>query len=272
MPNRTGDITQGFKQVDQADDPRFFIEFLDARKTIVGEREVKELILEMLTLHPGARVLDIGCGTGDDAREIAERVKPSGQVVGIDPSDALITESKRRAAASGLPVEFRLGDVRKLDFANASFDRVRTDRVLMFVAEIEEAIAEMVRVLRPGGRLVASELDHELRFFDSRLPEIDRKVHAAWIASNPQPSLGRRLRRLFTKHGLGNAKSAARVLTPPYEFLARVNGGFLRGAIRRGEVTQSEADAWLTDLADLARDGVLTNGIVAFTVSAEKPA
>jgi ubiquinone/menaquinone biosynthesis C-methylase UbiE len=90
MAAREGDITQGFTQVDQAVDPRFFIEFLDARKTIEGEREVKQLIIDSLDLRAGLRVLDIGSGTGDDAREIAGIVGASGQVVGIDLSEALI--------------------------------------------------------------------------------------------------------------------------------------------------------------------------------------
>src|SRR5436190_472325 len=92
----------GFVAVDQADDPRFFIEFLDARKTIEGERDVKELILRMLDLHDGATVLDVGCGTGDDAREIAGLVGTTGRVVGIDPSETMVAESKRRAEGSGL--------------------------------------------------------------------------------------------------------------------------------------------------------------------------
>jgi ubiquinone/menaquinone biosynthesis C-methylase UbiE len=271
MATRSGDITQGFTQVDQAADPRFFIEFLDARKTIEGEHEVKQLILEMLDLKPGASVLDIGCGTGDDVREIAEIVGAHGRVVGIDPSDGLVAESKRRSAASSLPIEFRLGDVRKLDFPDAAFDRVRTDRVLMFVPEIELAIAEMVRVLRSGGRLVASELDHELRYIDSRRLELNRKIHAAWIASNPQPCLGRQLGRLFADHGLQNVRSAVRVIRPPYPMFMRIIGGFLSAAIRRGEILQAEADAWLADIAQLDEAGIFTNGAVAFTTSGQKP-
>ena len=271
MADRSGNVAQGFTQVDQTSDPRFFIEFLDSRKTIEGEREVKELILEMLNLQPGAHVLDVGCGTGDDAREIAGRVGPASRVVGIDPSDTLIVESRRRAADSDLPVDFRLGDVRKLDFPDATFDRIRTDRVLMFVPEIETAIAEIVRVLRPGGRFVASELDHEMRFIDSRLSAINRKIHAVWVASNPQPCLGRQLARLFLDHGLCEVKSGARILKPPYQFLSRVNGGFLGGAVARGELVQAEVDEWLADLAGLEHEGMFSNGIVAFTVSGEKP-
>jgi predicted methyltransferase len=62
--------------------PRFFIEFLDARKIIEDERELKEQILRMLALHEGDSVLDVGCGTGDHAREIAGLVGIRGRVVG----------------------------------------------------------------------------------------------------------------------------------------------------------------------------------------------
>jgi len=94
-----------FEKVDQSTDPKYFIEFVDSRRMIEGKREIKELILSQLDLRPGAHVLDIGCGTGDDAREIAGLVSPSGRVVGIDTSEAMIAEAKRRAAgcAPSLP-------------------------------------------------------------------------------------------------------------------------------------------------------------------------
>src|SRR6516225_12289893 len=92
--NKQEDITGGFTRVDQTKDPRFFIEFLDARKTVEGERDVKDLITQLLALKPGMEVLDVGCGTGDDAREMAAAVGRNGRAVGIDLSDTVITESK----------------------------------------------------------------------------------------------------------------------------------------------------------------------------------
>jgi ubiquinone/menaquinone biosynthesis C-methylase UbiE len=162
-------------------------------------------------------VLDVGCGTGDDAREIAGTVGANGRVVGIDPSETMIAESKKRAAGLGLPVEFLIEDVRKLNFPDASFDFVRTDRVLMFVPEIQQAISEIVRVLPPGGRVVASELDHEMHFQDSHFPDIIRKVCSVFAASQPHPHLGRQLHRLLAEQGLRNVKSVPRVLRPPYK-------------------------------------------------------
>ncbi len=90
----------------------------------------------------------------------------------------MVAEAKRRAPASVAPLEFRTGDVRKLDFPDSSFDAVRTDRVLIFVPEVEKALTEIFRVLRPGGRLVTSELDGEAHFVDSPMVEVSREVFA----------------------------------------------------------------------------------------------
>jgi hypothetical protein len=127
-------------------------------------------------------------------------------------------------------------------------------------------------LLRPGGRLVASEIDPELFFVDSRLPEINRKIHAAWVASHPQLRLGRQLSRLLAERGLLSVKSALQVIQPSYQMFKRITSGFISAAIGRGEVPQAEADAWLADIAELASAGVFTSGTVVFTVRGEKPA
>lgn len=266
-----GEDATHFSSVDQTSDPHFFIEFLEARKTVEGEREVKELIIELLGLKPGARVLDIGCGLGDDAREIAAIVGASGRVVGIDPSETMITESKKRTAGPALPVEFLIGDVRKLDFPDASFDFVRTDRVLMFVPEITQAISEIVRVLRPGGRVVASEIDHEMHFQDSHFPDISRRVYSVFAANQPQPRLGRQLHRLLAERGLRNVKSVPRVLRPPYKTWRRLVDGFLASAIVRGQLAETEISSWQSDIAMLDEAGLFNDGVIVFTASGEKP-
>jgi len=270
VSSKDDDMTRGFVNVDEMNDPRWFIEFLDKRKTIEGEREVKNLTLSLLDLKPGLEVLDVGCGTGDDAREIASLVGSTGRVAGIDPSSLMIAESRKRAESSGLPVEFMIGDVRRLNFPDGSFDRVRTDRVLIFVPDIEVAIAEIIRILRPGGRVVASELDHELLFLDSRFLELNRRVLAAFTRSNPQPCLGRQLHRLFAEHGLRNIKSVPRVIRPPYDFVRLAFGGLLREAIKRDEFVETEIKAWLDDLKTLQEAGLFNAGTIAFTASGDK--
>src|SRR5262245_55261604 len=105
-----------FDQVDASSDASTFIEFLDARSGFAGERAVKELEIELLTVAAGNSVLDLGCGAGDDVREIAGLVGSGGRVIGVDASLAMVEESRKRAKDSGLPVEFVLGNAYGLDF------------------------------------------------------------------------------------------------------------------------------------------------------------
>lgn len=76
-----------FTAVDHAPDPAFFVEFMDAANSLADVRALKPRLLELLSLSEGAHVLDLGCGTGDDARELARVVKPNGGVVGVDVSE-----------------------------------------------------------------------------------------------------------------------------------------------------------------------------------------
>jgi len=161
--------------------------------------------------------------------------------------------------------------VRKLGFPDGSFDLVRTDRVLMFVPEIEQAISEIVRVLRPGGRVVASELDHEMHFHDSHFPDISRQVFAAFAASQSQPRLGRQLHRMLADAGLRNVKLVPRVLRPPYKTWRRLLEGFFAAAIERGELAKNEITSWLIDSEELDERGLFNDGVIVSTACGEKP-
>ena len=109
----------------------------------------------------GERVLDAGCGTGIVARTAAGHVVPGGEVVGLDLNDDMIAEARRRD--TGGSVTWRTGDVEDLPFSDGSFDLVLIEQVLQFTANREKALAEALRVLAPGGRLVFS-LFRELEF------------------------------------------------------------------------------------------------------------
>jgi ubiquinone/menaquinone biosynthesis C-methylase UbiE len=128
----------GFETI--TEDPRYYVDFLDERTTIAGELVAKQTITRLLDLRPGLAVLDVGSGTGVDAIEVARAVGADGRVVGVDRSAEMVAEARQRAATSGVPVEFVTGDAGALEFADASFDRVRTERMLVHVADPEAAV------------------------------------------------------------------------------------------------------------------------------------
>lgn len=106
-------------------------------------------------LRPGQRVLDVACGTGVVAREVASRVGSAGHAAGIDASPGMIAVARRLAPA----VEYREGTAESLPFPDRSFDAVVSQFALMFFGDRRKALQEMLRVLAPGGRLVVAVWD-----------------------------------------------------------------------------------------------------------------
>jgi SAM-dependent methyltransferase len=112
-------------------------------------------IAEAAAIGPGQDVLDVGCGTGVLACAAAERVGPRGRVVGLDPNEQMLAVARRKPTA----VTWQLGRAESLPFDDASFDAVVSQFALMFFESKPTAITEMLRVLRPRGRLAIAVWD-----------------------------------------------------------------------------------------------------------------
>src|SRR5262249_14256343 len=128
-----------------------------ARPAWVG---YKPRSFELLLLVGGDHVLDVGCGTGEDARAIASGT-PDVSVTGVDASEDKIREARARTLGLPRPVDFRVADAYALPFDDGTFDACRADRVFHHLVDPEKALAEMVRVTRPGGRVVVSDTDYD---------------------------------------------------------------------------------------------------------------
>src|SRR3954453_14467154 len=150
---------EGFSNVDRTATPGAFVQYLDQLTALESVQRYKQESFQLAGAREGAKLLDIGCGAGDDVRSLAQLVGPAGLVVGLDSSATMVAEAERRAAGTGLPVEFRVGDVYALDWPDASFDGCRADRVFQHLAERDGALAELVRVTRPGGRIAITDPD-----------------------------------------------------------------------------------------------------------------
>ena len=111
---------------------------------------IAELLAEAVDLHPGQRVLDVANGNGNASLAAARRFC---DVVGIDYVPMLLDEGRERAKADGLAVDFREGDAEALPFPDASFDMALSTIEVMFAPNQEKAAAELLRVVRPGGKI-----------------------------------------------------------------------------------------------------------------------
>jgi ubiquinone/menaquinone biosynthesis C-methylase UbiE len=265
----TGDTTQ-FSTLDQQTDPRFFIEYLDAGNALEDIKRLKQVMMAQLELHDGVHVLDIGCGTGDDVHVLAHAVGPRGRSVGVDASAVMIAEAQRRHGAAGLPVAFVVGHAQQLEFANASFDRCRAERVLMHVDDPARAVAEMARVLRPGGKVVVFDMDWGMMFVDSPYQEMTRTILQAFSDGMRHGWIGRSLPRVFQTVGLADVTCVPHTVHMDYAFAHRLFDGHLRTVQAAGVISADDCTRWWQHLAHAEERGQFHAGQLGFVVSGRK--
>jgi enediyne biosynthesis protein CalE5 len=122
-------------------------QFFDENMAFLNHRLVSDA-----RVRPGMRVLDLGSGTGYPALLAAQTVGSAGSVTGVDLAESMLTVAQRKATRLGLNnVTFRTGDVTTLPFGASSFDAAISRFCLMFLPDIPKAVADIARVLRPGG-------------------------------------------------------------------------------------------------------------------------
>ena len=121
----------------------------------------RRLVREALAVEAGHRVLDVGCGPGFYAAELLAEVGANGAVVGVDTSAAMLAAAARRCEGLG-DASFQEGSATSLVLEERGFDRVLCVQVLEHVANVPAALAELHRVLRPGGRALVWDVDNRL--------------------------------------------------------------------------------------------------------------
>lgn len=268
------DLASGFQSVDGAVDFEVFAKCLSLIDSLPFFAECKRESYDMLGAKPGSRILEVGCGLGDDAAALAARVAPGGSVLAIDGSRAMVDAARRRHdGTAGLT--FDVADATRLPYADASFDGCRIDRVLQHIANPASAIGEMVRVLRPGGALVAFDSDWGTLTIDSQDRPLTRAVLDAWCDRFPSGWIGRRMRTLFLDAGLVDVETRPRTLVctdlqvadQVFSFFATVDG-----LVEAGIVDHSDADHWRAELRGADAAGRFLTTYTGFLVSGVRPA
>ena len=235
-------------------------------------RPLMEWCCDITGMTPGSRVLDIASGTGQPAFSAADRVKPAGSVMAVDISPEMLQSAERRARAMGVDnVEFREMDAQELTFEDAAFDVVTFTFGLMFCHDPVKAVAEVRRVLRPGGRFVIVVWDEAAKNpFISLLGKCVAEVIPSPPPDPGAPGAFRLAQRedlagVLKKGGFSDFEIESRPLTLEYTSIeaymaisTALRGGLKTKVNALPEVDRDRLDRLVHDtMAPFLRDGVL---------------
>jgi SAM-dependent methyltransferase len=205
----------------------------------------------------------------------------NGRFVPVDPADLTAGGTLQMLAIAGRKVgdrpNVRLleGEATKLPVGDASVDRAISVQVFEYLSDVDAALAELMRVVRPGGRVVIWDIDWSTLSWHSSDAERMARMVAAWDRHLADPVLPRTLVASLRRAGFTDVRRDAHPFTAetmdPEAF-----GGYMPALIRRylgglGDIGQAEADAWLADLEALDASGAYSFAVLQFCFSATRP-
>jgi ubiquinone/menaquinone biosynthesis C-methylase UbiE len=259
-------LTGTYTDVDHSPDPVGAAEWMDTMCDWPFIRAYKERTVDLLQVKPGARLLDVGCGTGHDTRALAATAGPDGIAIGIDASAVMLKTARTRGGS------YLQADARALPYDDGAFDGTRIDRVLQHVPGPEDAVHEIARVTRAGGRIVAIDPDQETLVADVSDPGLLRKVKDFRRDRNLcNGTIGRQLPRLFRRAELSDVEceAATLVLTDPHDAFGFMTWPRLMHA--EGLLTDDEVARWEADVDASAAGGEFLYAVTFFITSGSKP-
>jgi ubiquinone/menaquinone biosynthesis C-methylase UbiE len=247
------------------------ISYLDEVRRVLGA--YKRRTVDFIMVEEGQRALDVGCGTGDDVRDLAGLVGVNGRVVGIDHSSDMIAEARRRFCDSGLPIEFIEAEAESLPQPDGAFDRCRADRVFQHLPQPRAALAEMIRVTARNGWVAAFDVDWGTLAIDHDDHQLTRKLINYSCDHLVNGWAGRRLFGLFRRSGLTNVELITETLClTQWRSADSVLGVTTQTnrAVKAGAVSEKDARRWLDSLEERDAAGCFFSSICGLGVRGQK--
>jgi arsenite methyltransferase len=231
----------------------------------------RELVRAAVGARSGDRVLDVGCGPGFYITELLEAVGREGAVVGVDISADMLAVAAKRAAGHG-NVEFHEAGATSLPVPDASFERAICVQVLEYVRDVPAALAEMHRVLRPGGRMLVWDVDWSTVSWHAIDRQLMRQVLAAWDKHLTHPCLPRTLAAQLSNAGFQDVRMDAHAFATT-ELIPDAYGGSLvplleQYVAEQGGMSQQEAKAWADEQRELGDRGEFFFTVTQFCFTA----
>jgi arsenite methyltransferase len=231
----------------------------------------RELALAALDAQPSDSVVDIGCGPGFYVAALAEQ---AASVTGIDPSASMLAIAGRKTEGHG-NVTLLQAEAIPLPLEDASMDRALSVQVFEYIADVSAALAEIRRVLRPGGRVVLWDIDWTtLSWYAADAARMARMTQA-WDRHLVHPALPQTLSPALRAAGFADVRCDAHVFCTtamdPESFggnLPKILGSYLRGL---DDIAEDDVAAWEAELRDLDARGAYYFALTQCCFSATRP-
>jgi ubiquinone/menaquinone biosynthesis C-methylase UbiE len=252
------------------------VTILDLQEAAPSIERLRAWALAAADVRPGDTCVDVGCGTGTMTRRLADLAGDgsAGRVLGVEPNAVLEQIAAQRAAAAGSPARFCRGLATALPLPDVAVDVVWCERVLQHVPDPSAAIAEIARVLRPGGRALLLDSDHESRVDSDMDPAVAHALTLAYMSQLANPRAARSIPRQALAAGLVvDPDVGSSALVFPQEQLAtgRLHRMAADQAVADGLLDAAVADAAVQALADAARQGRAFSAVTVFGFVCRKP-
>jgi ubiquinone/menaquinone biosynthesis C-methylase UbiE len=270
-----------------ARDPHRFVNELDAaaieRLIARLENRARDKVFTRLfdryapELIPGndGRVLEVGCGTGATLRALVRRADFKGSAIGVDQSPEFIAAARRFAAeepaVSG--IQFDVGDAHQLDFPDASFDVVFAHTLISHVTDPLAVLMEMVRLVKPGGRLAIFDGDYASMTYALPDHDLGQQIDAALVkASFNNPRIMRDLPRMMPEFGLslesGWGEAVVEIGTGSYfKSFAETYAPYI---VKAGYFPSAVIDGWLATQLQAIAEGSFFAACTYYTYIARR--
>lgn len=234
---------------------------LDPARSTPDVAEQRARTRAIVSPRSGERGLDIGCGFGLLACELARDVGPTGRVMGVDAVPDMITACEERARHDAVTgrTEFRHADAEALPFAPGTFDFVTAMQVYEYMADVERGLEEAARVLKPRGRMAVLETDWESCVWHAGDRDRTARVLKTWEQRFAHPHLPARLPELLRRSGFA-LKGVTLIPVVNVELSEQTySPGMIdvvaRFVANRGGITEDEAALWAEDVRSQAARG-----------------
>ena len=268
-------VAEAFKPTTTAHDAvALMVRLLDRQDEHDQIRQLRDWGMARSGLAPGKVAVDVGSGTGVVTRLLTDLVRPGGRAVGVEPNPALREMAVERAAAAGSSATFTDGTAAELPVPDEAVDLVWCERVLQHLADPVSALREMHRVLRPGGRALVLDADHQTRVNSAIDPDVDRRLQEVFVSKAANPFAARHIPLQATGVGFvidPDIGSAAVVF--PRDMLedSPLLRSSLAEALAAGVLDEEEAVRAEADQVAAARAGTALVAVSVFAFVLHKP-